>query len=104
MMETKDIMMELAEKYPLGIETVKFPVHYDAETQIIWDERGLMICDIKGWDKIQFKPRPEKRQDEIENLIADLLNGFHNEVENFPSTLLGEAENVSYSREESEIF
>ena len=104
MMKTKDLMMELAENYPLGIETIKFPVRYDAETQIIWDERGLMICDIKGWDKIQFKPRPEKRQDEIGNLIADLLNGFHNEVEHFPSTLLRKAENIPYSREEWEIF
>ncbi|UJH90421.1 hypothetical protein LZ575_16530 [Antarcticibacterium sp. 1MA-6-2] len=35
-------------------ETISFPVIYDSKQQTIWDSKGMMVCDIKGWGKIQF--------------------------------------------------
>ena len=103
-MKQKDRIMELLEKYPLAIETIKSPVRYEAETQTVWDTGGLMICDIKGWGKIQFKSKPQQRQDEIGNLIADLLNIFQKEVGEFPSQLHKDIEETSCSMEEPGFF
>jgi hypothetical protein len=68
--------MELKEDYHLAKETLQFPVRYDKKGQTIWDANNMMVCDIRGWGKIQFLRVPEKRQDEIGELIADLLNDF----------------------------
>lgn len=69
--------MNLSEKNNLALETLKFPVHYDAKQQTIWDAKGLMVCDIRGWGKIQFMNKSEDRQDAIGELIANLLNKYH---------------------------
>ena len=61
----------------LALETLKFPVHYDAKQQTIWDAKGMMVCDIRGWGKIQFMNKSEDRQDAIGELIANLLNKYH---------------------------
>lgn len=79
--------MELKENYRLAKETLKFPVRYDKQGQTIWDANNMMICDIRGWGKIQFLRAPEKRQDEIGFLIADLLNDFLIGKERFPEEL-----------------
>jgi hypothetical protein len=68
--------MNLSEKNNLALETLKFPVHYDARQQTIWDARGMMVCDIRGWGKIQFMNKSEDRQDAIGELIASLLNKY----------------------------
>ncbi len=68
--------MNLSEKNNLALETLKFPVHYDAKQQTIWDARGMMVCDIRGWGKIQFMNKSEDRQDAIGELIANLLNKY----------------------------
>ena len=52
-------------------------MHYDAKQQTIWDAKGLMVCDIRGWGKIQFMNKSEDRQDAIGELIANLLNKYH---------------------------
>lgn len=75
-MKTKERIAALMMKYPLAIETINFPVRYDEQGQSVWDSENMMICDVRGWSRIQFKPLPERRQDEIGNLIADLLNEF----------------------------
>ncbi len=62
--ETKDLVKE----------TVAFPVKYDSKQQTIWDSKGMMVCDIRGWGKIQFMEEAEKRQDAIGEKIAKLLN------------------------------
>ncbi|GGW98963.1 hypothetical protein [Salegentibacter mishustinae] len=69
--------MNLSEKNNLALDTLKFPVHYDAKQQTIWDAKGLMVCDIRGWGKIQFMNKSEDRQDAIGELIANLLNKYH---------------------------
>ena len=69
--------MNLSEKNNLALETLKFPVHYDAKQQTIWDAKGMMVCDIRGWGKIQFINKSEDRQDAIGELIANLLNKYH---------------------------
>jgi hypothetical protein len=69
--------MNLSEKNNLALETLNFPVHYDAKQQTIWDAKGLMVCDIRGWGKIQFMNKSEDRQDAIGELIANLLNKYH---------------------------
>lgn len=66
--------MKTAEKFGLAKETIKFPVHYDERGQTIRDANGLMVCDIRGWGKIQYMKQAEERQDSIGRLIAKLLN------------------------------
>lgn len=75
-MKTKERVAALMTKYPLAMETINFPVRYDEKGQSVWDSNNMMICDVRGWSRIQFKPLPERRQDEIGFLIADLLNEF----------------------------
>lgn len=69
--------MSLSEKNSLALDTLKFPVSYDSRQQTIWDAKGLMVCDIRGWGKIQFMNKSEDRQDAIGELIANLLNKYH---------------------------
>jgi hypothetical protein len=66
--------MDLRETKDLVKETVAFPVTYDNKQQTIWDSKGMMVCDIRGWGKIQFMDEAEKRQDAIGEKIAKLLN------------------------------
>lgn len=60
-------------------ETIEFPVRYDAQQQTVWDAKHMMVCDIRGWGKIQFMKQPEERQDAIGELVARLLNEFNAE-------------------------
>ena len=69
--------MNLSNESRLIRETIKFPVRYDREQQTIWDASGMMVCDIRGWGKIQFMDHSEERQDAIGEKVAKLLNGFH---------------------------
>ncbi|HSP82126.1 MAG TPA: hypothetical protein VLN72_00175 [Gillisia sp.] len=62
-------------------ETIAFPVNYDNSQQIIRDSKGMMICDIKGWGRIQFMEKSEERQDAIGEKIAKLLNNYNAEPE-----------------------
>ena len=71
------IFMHLSEKNNLALETLKFPVSYNHKNQTIWDAKGMMVCDIRGWGKIQFMSKSEDRQDAIGELIANLLNKYH---------------------------
>lgn len=57
-------------------ETISFPVRYDHKQQTIWDAKGMMVCDIRGWGRIQFMNKSEERQDAIGEVIAKLLNEF----------------------------
>lgn len=62
--ETKDLIRE----------TIAFPVTYDNKQQTIWDAKGMMVCDIRGWGRIQYMGNSEERQDAIGEKIAKLLN------------------------------
>ena len=66
--------MELRETNNLVRETIAFPVRYDNFQQTIWDSKGMMVCDIRGWGRIQFMNNSEERQDAIGEKIAKLLN------------------------------
>lgn len=68
--------MNILNSYDLALETIAFPVFYDARQQSIRDANGLMVCDIRGWGKIQFMEKAEARQDAIGELIANLLNVY----------------------------
>lgn len=68
--------MNAREENKLVRETIAFPVRYDKYQQTIWDAKGMMVCDIRGWGKIQFMKRSEERQDSIGEKIAKLLNEF----------------------------
>lgn len=61
-------------------ETISFPVRYDNKQQTIWDSKGMMVCDIRGWGKIQFMGKSEERQDAIGEKIANLLNEYANDI------------------------
>lgn len=56
----------------------KLPVHYDREGQIIFDANNDMICDIRGFGKMQYYPEPEKIQDKIGLFIVALINKEYN--------------------------
>lgn len=74
--------MNLSKESRIIRETIKFPVRYDREQQTIWDASGMMVCDIRGWGKIQFMNQSEERQDAIGEKVAKLLNGFyHHDLE-----------------------
>ncbi|WP_373055877.1 hypothetical protein [Zunongwangia sp. H14] len=69
------------EKAMLALETIDFPVVYESAGQVIKDSKGMMVCDIRGWSKIQFMFKSEDRQDAIGELIAVLLNNYHTDFE-----------------------
>lgn len=68
--------MEAEKTDKLIRETIVFPVRYDNKQQTIWDAKGMMVCDIRGWGRIQFMDKSEERQDAIGEVIARLLNEF----------------------------
>lgn len=74
--------MNLRDTRDLVQETITFPVKYDSKQQTIWDSKGMMVCDIRGWGKIQFMGKSEERQDAIGEKIAKLLNESGNEQAN----------------------
>lgn len=65
---------ELKTKYPLAFDTIKLPVRYDNEGQLIFDANENMIADVRGWSYIESLPDPEQRQDQIGELICELIN------------------------------
>lgn len=71
--------MDLSEKNNLLRETIAFPVRYHSNQQTIRDSKGMMVCDIRGWSKIQYMNRCEERQDVIGEKIASLLNEYREE-------------------------
>lgn len=72
--------MNAAQKLKLAMESIQFPVKYEPEGQTIKDANGMMVCDIRGWSKLQFMAHSEDRQDSIGELIANLLNQSHRNV------------------------
>lgn len=68
--------MTTTEKNLLAISTIDFPVRYEESAQTIRDAKGMMVCDIRGWSKIQFMAKAQERHDAIGNLICTLLNDY----------------------------
>lgn len=66
--------MELKERNNLVRETISFPVKYDHLQQTIWDSKGMIVCDFRGWGRARFMNKSEVRQDEVGEKIAKLLN------------------------------
>lgn len=58
------------------LETLTLPVNYDDISQTIKDSNGVLVCDVRGWGKIQFMDKAEERHDAIGYTIAALLNGL----------------------------
>ncbi len=68
--------MTLPEQTKTLLDTLSFPVSYDQLGQSIKDANGLLVCDVRGWGKIQFMDNAEERHDAIGFVIADLLNSL----------------------------
>lgn len=68
--------MSLPEQTKTLLETLSFPVSYDQKGQSIKDAKGLFVCDVRGWSKIQFMDKAEERHNAIGFVIADLLNSL----------------------------
>lgn len=63
---------ELKQKYPLAFDSIKLPVRYDAKLHVLVDdEKYLLRTTIPG---VTFNDERTKRQDQIGELIAHLLN------------------------------
>lgn len=80
-MNNKKTIMGFQKTKDLVRETITFPVNYDNSQQIIRDSKGMMVCDVKGWGRIQFMEKSEERQDAIGEKIAKLLNNYNAEPE-----------------------
>lgn len=72
--------MDVRDKNRLVRETVEFPVRYDNQQQTIRDSRGMMVCDIRGWGRIQYMNKSVERQDAIGETIAKLLNELRTDM------------------------
>lgn len=59
---------------------IKGPVKYDPMGQMILDDDKNLICDIRGWGRIQYMDEPEKIQDFIGKTIAVAINEKLEEV------------------------
>lgn len=88
--------MGLRETEDMVKETISFPVRYDNRQQTIWDSKGMMVCDIRGWGRIQFMGKSEERQDAIGEKIAKLLNEYA--IDNSPSLIKNSAQQLSPSQ------
>ncbi len=75
--------MDIKDTRDLVKETITFPVLYDSKQQTIWDSKGMMVCDIRGWGKIQFMNETEEGQDAIGEKIAKLLNESGSKISNY---------------------
>ena len=53
---------------------IKGPVRYDKHGQMIFDSNSNLICDIRGWGRIQYMSNPEEKQDGLGKFIADAIN------------------------------
>lgn len=103
-MKTTERVAALMMKYPLALDTISFPVRYDEKGQSVWDSKNMMVCDVRGWSRIQFKPMPERRQDEIGYLISELLNDFAKEKFRSGIELPEISQQQLSSREETEFY
>jgi len=61
-------------KFPLAIDTIKFPVRYRKADQSIADNKGREIFETKGWEYIQHLSDPDKRHDQIGEIVVFMLN------------------------------
>ena len=68
--------MFLKKKSRSNGETIAFPVRYDYKQQAILDSKGMMVCDIKEWERIQYLKKLEQQQDAVGEKVAKLLNEF----------------------------
>lgn len=71
--------MLITENIKLALTTIDFPVYYEASGQTIRDAKGMMVCDVRGWSKIQFMDKAQKRHDAIGDFICYLLNKYKEE-------------------------
>lgn len=56
--------------------TYKPPFSYDEHSQSVWDERGEMVLDVRGWGHIQKQDNGAAVQDEIGKIIVDALDFY----------------------------
>lgn len=68
-------LSNIAGKYPLAMDTIKFPVSYNKGLSRIIDSEFRLLVDIRGWGWMSKLSAPEERQDQIGEMIAELLNG-----------------------------
>lgn len=82
--------MTTTEKTLLAISTIDFPVRYEESAQTRKDAKGMMVCDIRGWSKIQFMAKSQERHDAIGHLICNLLNDYkEKQILDFDEMMLG---------------
>lgn len=77
-LETQNnIKKEIIEKHRLAIDTLsklKKPFRYDDFGQMVVDNGSMNVAGVRGWGWIQKLDNPEKRMDNIGELITELLN------------------------------
>ena len=82
--------MTVTDKNLLAISTIDFPVRYEESDQVIRDKKGMMVCDIRGWSKIQYMMKGKERHDAIGSLICHLLNDYkESQASDFDELMLG---------------
>ena len=49
---------------------------FDAEGEMVSDEAGQHITEIRGWGRISYMDNPETLQDAVGELVAEALTKF----------------------------
>ena len=60
----------------LARDTISLPVKYDEDGQMIFDNKNNLVCDMRGWGRIQYMDIPEERQDNLGRMIALAINEY----------------------------
>ena len=56
---------------------VKWPVYYDQMSQMVFDQDGKMLVDVRGWGWIQkLGTNADKMQDALGEKVTELINGL----------------------------
>lgn len=56
---------------------VKWPVYYDPMSQVVFDQDGKMLVDVRGWGWIQkLGPNAGEMQDALGEKVTELINGL----------------------------
>lgn len=81
-MQLQITVMDFLDTSTLLQEKITLPVKYVHNQKIILDSKGLLVCDMKGWSRMQVMDNPIKGKDALGEMVAKLLNqsgADHNE-------------------------
>jgi hypothetical protein len=52
----------------------KLPFRYDPEGQMVLDDEGTIVLNVRGWGRFQYMEHGSEDQDEFGRMVAKTLN------------------------------